>query len=79
MEKQMPEGKKYMDERGWKYKVMSGIGNHSYKARYQKPGISAPHSGWKGVRTLPWRGTFAEAQDDLDCMARERGWRAWQE
>ena len=30
--------KKYIDARGWKYQVMSGIGSDpAFKARYQKP------------------------------------------
>lgn len=28
--------KKYIDERGWKYQVMGGIGSDRYKARYQR-------------------------------------------
>ena len=31
------KAKKYIDARGWKYKVMGGIGENTYKARYQKP------------------------------------------
>lgn len=29
--------KKYIDSRGWKYQVMSGIGEDTFKARYQRP------------------------------------------
>lgn len=29
--------KSYIDDRGWKYKVKSGIGKDAFKARYQKP------------------------------------------
>ncbi len=27
----------YIDDRGWRYKVMPGIGGETFKARYQKP------------------------------------------
>ena len=64
----------YMDDRGWKYKVMSVIGQSSYKGRYQKPDKADDISGWKGIAALPWRSTFAEAQADLDRMAQQKGW-----
>lgn len=70
-------GTKYIDTRGWKYKVMSGIGYDRYKARYQKPDKDSSVSGWKGVAAVPWRTTFAEAQADLDRLAKERGWSVW--
>ena len=47
--------KKYIDARGWKYQVMSGIGSDpAFKARYQKP---EKHGdvGWKGLAAVPWR------------------------
>ena len=76
----MPEntGKKYIDGRGKKYRVMYGISTYEpgFKARYQMPNRSGT-GGWKGVRQLPWRRTFEEAQADLDRMAAERGWRVW--
>lgn len=64
----------YTDQRGWKYKVMPGIGNNAYKARYQKPGKSGI-DGWKGVASLPWRNTFDEAQADLNVYAIAKGWK----
>ena len=70
-------GTKYIDARGWKYQVMSGISANSFKARYQKPDKDDPVSGWKGVAAVPWRETFAEAQADLDRLAKERGWEVW--
>ena len=70
-------GTKYIDARGWKYKVMSGIGFDCFKARYQKLDRDDPVSGWKCVAAVPWRGTFAEAQADLDRLAKERGWEVW--
>lgn len=62
--------KMYTDKRGWMYRVMSGIGENAFKARYIKPDIT----GWKCVKTLPWRETFAEAQRDLDELAELKGW-----
>ena len=67
-------GKTYMDARGWKYKVMSGIGTDRFKARYLKSDKKDPLSGWKGVGAVPWRATFEEAQADLDRLAKARGW-----
>lgn len=70
--------KRYKDSRGWKYKVMSGIGSDTFKARYQKPDKTGS-AGWKGVATLPWRATFDDAQADLNRMAHEKGWQEWHE
>lgn len=42
----------YIDQRGYKYKVMSGIGPNAFKARYQKPEKSGS-DGWKGLTTVP--------------------------
>ena len=66
--------KKYIDSRGWKYKVMGGLGESNYKARYQKPEKSG-NIGWKGVAALPWRKSFDEAQADLNALAEKKGWR----
>lgn len=68
--------KKYIDHRGWKYQVMSGLGPDAFKARYQRP---EKHGdvGWKGCAMVPWRKTFDEAQADLDALAMERGWKEW--
>ncbi len=62
----------YEDGRGWKYKVMSGIGPNRFKARYCKP--DKPKS-WKGLHCVPWRLTNVEAQKDLDAIAALKGWR----
>lgn len=69
-------GRKYIDSRGWKYQVMSGLGEGAFKARYQKP---EKHGdvGWKGCAMVPWQKTFEEAQADLDRLAKERGWNEW--
>lgn len=58
--------KEYEDKRGWRFKVMGGLGGDTFKARYNKPG----KGGWHCVATLPWRGTVAEAEADLDAYAR---------
>ena len=63
----------YVDQRGWKYKVMSGISGNTFKARYQKPEKTGT-SGWKGLHAVPWRSTAEEAQVDLDAYAEKKGW-----
>lgn len=69
--------KKYIDARGWKYQVMSGIDSDpSFKARYQKPEKQGD-VGWKGLAAVPWRTTREEAQADLDQLAAKKGWREW--
>lgn len=69
-------GKSYIDKRGWKYKVMGGIGPNAYKARYQRPENSGD-KGWKGLACVSWRQTEEEAQADLDALAAPRGWKEW--
>jgi hypothetical protein len=64
----------YVDSRGWKYKVMPGLGESNYKARYQRPEKSGD-IGWKGVARLPRRNTFDEAQEDLNVYAGVKGFR----
>lgn len=68
--------KSYKDERGWKYKVMSGIGGDTFKARYQKPDKHGDN-GWRGLAALPWRDNFDEAQADLNAYAKKKGWVEW--
>ncbi|MEG1913307.1 MAG: hypothetical protein RR091_12575 [Cloacibacillus sp.] len=60
----------YRDQRGWKYKVMGGLGESTYKGRFNKPG----KTGWHGLTRLPWRNTEEEAQADLDAYALKKGW-----
>ena len=67
----------YIDERGWKYRVMCGIGNGSFKARYQKP-EKVGSSGWKGVTSLPWKDNFDAVQSDLNKLAQHNGWEEWE-
>ena len=57
--------KEYEDKRGWRFKVMGGLGENTFKARYKKP----EKEGWHCVAALPWRTTEAEAQADLDDYA----------
>jgi hypothetical protein len=68
--------KKYKDQRGWKYQVMGGIGGGTFKARYQKPEKHGS-DGWKCLSAVPWRADAAQAQADLDRLAKERGWTEW--
>ena len=58
----------YVDDRGWKYQVMPGLGDNTYKARYQKPGSKR----WACCSRLPWRGTPEEAQADLELMVKKK-------
>ena len=62
----------YIDSRGWKYRVMPGLGGEQYKARYQKPGKSGD-TGWHGVASLPWRSDRDAAEVDLYEYALEHG------
>ena len=62
--------KVYVDGRKWKYKVMGGLGESNFKARYNKP----EKMSWKGVQKLPWRKSFDEAQSDLNALAKEKRW-----
>lgn len=68
--------KTYIDSRGWKYRVMSGLGENTFKARYQKPEKHGD-TGWKGLASVPWRKSFDEAQADLNLLAEKKGWQAW--
>ena len=62
------EAKIYVDNQGWKYQVMPGLGVGTYKARYQKPDSQR----WTCCPRLPWRGTSEEAEADLKLTARKK-------
>lgn len=64
--------KTYVDERGWKYKVIPGLGESNFKGRYKK----LSKSGWKCMKNLQWRKSFDEAQIDLNKMAKLKGWKS---
>ena len=66
-------GKMYIDDRGWKYKVMGGIGG-KYKIRFQTDRQSGD-VGWKGYPVIPWRDTLEDAEADLEDQAKKRGWK----
>ena len=66
----------YIDKRGFKYKVLPGIGLRSFKARRQSPDKYGD-TGWKSLSSVPWRSTFDEAQADLDRLAKAKGWQEW--
>lgn len=67
-------GETYCDSRGWKYRVMPGIGSDpAFKARYQKPAHQGS-TGWKCLASVPWRTTAEEAQADLNALAEKKGW-----
>lgn len=63
----------WTDSRGWKYRVMSGIGENRFKGRYQDEKHNG-NAGWKGMRQLPWRESFDEAQEDLNSLATAKKW-----
>lgn len=66
-------GRAYQDSRGWRYRVMGGIIDNRFKARYQRP-EKRGDVGWKGLAAVPWRETREEAQADLDALAERKGW-----
>jgi hypothetical protein len=61
----------YVDTRGWKYKVRSGIGGDTFKTFYCKPG----KSGYHGCHQFAWRDNPDAAQVDLDEYAKQHDWR----
>ena len=63
--------KAYLDQRGWKYFVHSGIGGTTFKTFYLKPGKIG---GGHGCRSTEWRDSFDKAQSDLNQMAKAKGW-----
>lgn len=70
------EVRSYMDARGWKYAVRSGIGGEKFKAFYQRPEYSG-QLNWHGCRSLRWHRSAFFAQFDLDAYAYEKGMVEW--
>ena len=66
--------KRYIDDRGWTYHVRAGIGKNCFKAFYCKPD-KTPWPRERAYRNTPWRETANQAQEDLDKLAREKGWK----
>lgn len=62
----------YVDERGWKYFVRSGIGGSSFKAFYLKTGKAG---GGHGCRWAWWKDSFDEAQAELNRVAKNKDWK----
>ena len=60
----------WVDHRGWRYRVMRGTGDNAWRACVKRPGKAS----WRCVTALPWRDTEAEAQRDLDALARAKKW-----
>ena len=63
----------WIDKRGWKYKVMSDLAG-TFKGRYQDD----KHLGdicWHGMRQMERRECFEQAQEDLNCYAKSKGWK----
>ena len=65
----------YEDSRGWRYRVMPGLGDDTFKGRYNKPG----EQGWHCMRQMPWRDRVEAAEIDLAAYAGDKGWRIIQE
>jgi hypothetical protein len=66
----------YIDDRGWKYRVMGGIGEpETFKARYNKPGTCK----WRGLHGVGWHQSFDDAQRDLNVLAKKKGWAVYEE
>ena len=58
----------YIDKRGWKFRVMHGVGDVR-KVRHNKPGARS----WKCVAVLPWRENREDAERDLEAYAASHG------
>lgn len=58
----------YIDKRGWKFRVMHGLGD-VWKACYNKPYRNI----WQEVDVLPWRESREDAEDDLEVYAEAHG------
>lgn len=63
----------WTDVRGWKYKVMGDLAG-TFKGRYQNDKHSG-NVGWKGMRQLQRRENFDKAQEDLNLLAKSKGWK----
>ncbi|BBB91025.1 MAG TPA: hypothetical protein PKA28_10660 [Methylomusa anaerophila] len=61
--------KAYEDERDWQYFVRPGIGGNTFKTFYRKPEKSISGHGY---RSTEWRGSFDEAQADLNRLAKKK-------
>lgn len=72
------EGRAWIDDRGWKYRVRSGIGGDAWKGFFQKD-IHSGSAGWHAVRSLPWVSDVEKAQADLDAYAVRKGMEPWDE
>jgi len=69
--------KVYTDKRGWKFKVMPGLGVSTYKARYSKPEWKG--AKWRCLTVLPWRDNTADAEADLAEYAKKHEMEASEE
>lgn len=62
----------FEDDRGYRYFIRSGLGDVGYKAFYTVPGKAKKRSCQVFKE---WRENFAAAQEDLNRVAKERGWK----
>jgi hypothetical protein len=65
--------KTYTDNRGWLYKIKSGIGGDMFKGFYRKPDREID-ACWHAMNNLTWSKYFDEAQSDLNALAEKKGW-----
>ena len=66
----------YTDKRGWLYMVKPDLSGKQFKAFYRKPNPRKPlDEGWYACRGFTWRGTAADAIEDLDAIAKSKGWK----
>ena len=64
--------KNYIDNRGWKYRVMSGLGENAFKARYQR----ADHQGDVGWRRFRGGNPEKQPRQTLIVWLRKRDGRS---
>lgn len=70
------ENMTYIDKRGWKFRVMPGLGESNYKTRYCK--TEWDDSKWRCLTVLPWRKTAQEAEEDLKAYAEKHGMKVYE-
>lgn len=62
---------RFEDARGWQFFVRSGMGSDSFNTFYVKAGTKKQRS----CSMTQFRDSFAQAQEDLNKLAEERGWK----
>jgi hypothetical protein len=71
--------KAYIDDRGWIYFVRSEIGSDRFKGFYTKNKDDYINRRRQhGIVLLEWRGSFDEAQSDLNQYAKKKEWKEFE-